>query len=296
MDIFRHLVALQPEDVDSRLEVGFAHNNLGKLKTSLGLLDEAERHFYSDLSVKQQVVEENPNHNLWREYLAASHFWLGKLLSSRGSLIQSNDQAEAALEILDSLVEIDQTMMPWLQRRAAVQSLLAANCRMTGNLDCAAKHIATALADLGKLTTTNPDNAQWQRDQNFSRLEAAWQAASLGEMDRAAKLSESVIKETESLNQQVTVNRETRKLMVMALLTLGDISQQTSQFKAAADSWQTALSMLEAHLDSSRNPEVIDLHSKLLIRHGNLTEAQQAIEKLEQMKYFSQYPQRLTYK
>lgn len=287
MEIFQRLVTLQPDDMDSRLEVGFAHNNLGKLKMSLGLLAAAEQHFRQDLEVKHQVVREYPSHNLWRGYLAASYAWLGRLLNSRGSLAKSSDQGEAALKILDALLEIDPTMTPRRQRRAQVQTLLAANCRQERKPECAASHILAAQDDLNKLTMTNPDNAQWQRDLSFSRLEAAWQAALAGEFEFAEKLTESVVKSTEPSE---TNDRETKKLHMMALLTMGDLAQKTYRFEDTTAAWQAVSNTLETYFPDSQEPEIIDIKSILLTRLGDFAEAKDARETLERMNYHSPYP------
>lgn len=290
MDIFQRLAALQPADVDTLLEVGFAHNNLGKLKTSMGLLDEAEEHYRRDLEIKLQAVESNPKHNLWREYLAGSMFWLGKILSARNSVVDSIQQEDAALLILDTLLETDPAMTPQRQRRAEVHRLQAANCRMIGDSKCSAVHIQKALSDLEVLTAANPDNARWNRELGLSKLEAAWQAAASGEYGLAASLAEDVVKTTESAIGRAPENRETWKLMVTALLTLGDITYLNSQSEAATTYWQTALSMLETNLRNSSDPEWIDLQAKLLARTEHIDAARHAENKLEQIGYFSPYP------
>ncbi len=263
MDIFQRLAVLQPADVDTLLEVGFANNNLGKLKTSMGLLSEAEKHYRRDLEIKLSAVENNPNHNLWREYLAGSRFWLAKILSVRGALVESMQEADAALLILDALLEADPAMTPQRQRRAEVHRLQAANCRMMGDYRCSAMHIEKALSDLKELTAANPDNAQWNRELGLSKLEAAWQTAASGEYGRATSLVEDVVKTTESAIQQAPQNRETWKLMVMVLLTLGDITHLNSQSEAATASWQSALSMLETNLHNSNDPGMDRIAGKI---------------------------------
>lgn len=291
MDIFQRLVFLQPDDLDLRLEVGFANNNLGKLKMSLGLLEDAEQHFRRDLVIKQRVVKEYPNHNLWRGYLAASHAWLSRSLFSRGSMAGSREQGEAALEILDALIEGDPAMTPWRQRRVQVQNLLAANCRLNREPECAASHISAALADLNELTMANPENAQWQRELSASRLEAAWQAALEGETELAKQMTETVVKSTRPPDSRETVDREAVKLHMLALLTLGDIAENTYRTEEAVAAWRRVMDTLETYFPNSRDPEVIDIIVKLLTRHGSVAAAKDAVEILELIDYHSIYPQ-----
>ena len=291
MEIFERLESVHPNDADSHLEVGFAHNNLGKLKMSFGLLEAAEHHFREDLAIKRRVVNENPNHNLWRGYLASSYTWLGRVLNLRGSLTDSSNQGEAALRILDALIEIDPTMTPHRQRRSKVQTLLATNCRLQQKPECAASHISAALADLNQLTRVNPDNAQWQRDLSDCRLEAAWQAAIAGQTEHAMRLTESVIESTRPSGQREADDKETIKLYMTALLTQGDLAGKNNQPELASNARQTVLSTLQIYFPVSRDPEIIDIHAKLLTHHGNLTKARGFEESLKRMDYHSAYPQ-----
>ncbi len=289
MEIFRHLQALQPDDADARLEVGFAHNNLGKLKMSFGLLAEAEKHFREDVVIKQRVVSEFPNHNLWRNYLAVSYSWLARVLSSRGALADSSTQGENALFIFDDLIESDPTMTPLQQRRARVQKLLAVNCRLQRNSECAAEHISAALTDLDELTATNPENVQWQRDLSACMLEAAWQAAIAGQIEFAEELTRSVVESTRPNGGDLD-DRETVKLYMTAMLTQGDIARKTYRMDEATAVWQAVLNTLESYFPVSRDPEVIDINAKLMARVGNVAMAKDTQATLRRMSYQSAYP------
>ena len=290
MEIFQHIESLQPDNPDSHIEVGFAHNNLGKLKMSFGLLEDAEYHFRQDLAIKRQVVEQNPNHNLWRGYLASSYVWLGRLLNSRGSLAESSDQGEAALETLNDLLEIDPTMTPRRQTRAEAQKLLAANCRLLQKPECAASHISAALADLDQLTSANPENAQWQRDLSACRLEAAWQAAIAGKTKFAMALTESVMESTRPTGEGELDDKETIKLFMTAMLTRGDIAAKTNQPDDAREAWRIVLDTLEDYFPNARDPEVIDISAKLMARVGNVAMAEDTQATLRRMSYQSSYP------
>jgi tetratricopeptide (TPR) repeat protein len=290
MAIFQHLQVLQPDDADARLEVGFAHNNLGKLKMSFGLLAEAVKHFRNDVLIKQQVVSEYPNHNLWRGYLAVSHTWLGRALSSNGALKDASEQGERALMIFDSLIESEPSMMPLKQRRARALKLLAVNCRLQKNSECAASYISAALADLDEITSVNPENVQWQRDLSACKLEAAWQAAIAGQIEFAQELAESVVESTRPTGQEELDDRETVKLYMTALLTRGDLARKTYREDEAAAAWQAVLNILDTHFPASRDPEVMDISAKLMARAGNIAVADDTRETLQRMSYQSPYP------
>src|SRR5690606_25835754 len=107
MSANRALRQLEPENPEWDLEVGFAHNNLGKLAVGFGRLDDAESHYRSDLEAKERVLAAKPSHAMRREYLGVSQLFLGDLLLDRGKLEESERYLEAALTTFDSLLETD---------------------------------------------------------------------------------------------------------------------------------------------------------------------------------------------
>lgn len=291
MDIFRQLMALKPHDVEVVLEVGFAHNNLGKLSMAQGLLDEAEMHFQTDLEIKLSIHQQDPVHNLWRDYLAASHFWLGRLLQSRAFYSQALRHGESSLALLDALLLTDPAMTPWRQRRAAVEHLLATVCRLREESGCAESYIESSLSDLDQLITANPENAIWQRANAFSSLEAAWQAAVSGDRQRAWRLAEGAMQAATGLVKQAPADRDAWKLEALARLTLGDLASLDAQPETAMSSWQSAQHVLEESLAGSTDPEVLDILALLLVRHGRMDKAKEIRGKLDEMGYYTFYPQ-----
>jgi tetratricopeptide (TPR) repeat protein len=290
MDIFEQVAVMQPDNEDVQLEIGFAHNNLGKLKIALGMIDEAEKHFEIDLEIKQQNADKKPSHNLRKEDLAVSHYWLGIILQSRGELDEATTQGERALKILDELLVADPAVTPWRQRRANVFTLLAANCRVQDDSECANRYIHQALDDLETLMAINPDNVGWRRAQCYAHLEAAWQAARFYDYDLAFELTDRVLRSLTALVERMPDDRETRKLEAMTKLTLADLSQKTSSEETARLYWQAALETLEAYFESTSDPEILDLEARLLLRLGQHDAALQITEGLESTKYHSVYP------
>ena len=290
MDVFQRMLDQEPENPETKLEVGFAHNNLGKLKTSLGLLEEAEAHYRSDLKIKQEISATDPANNTWREYTAGSHFWLGKLLQARGDLNAAREQHEFTREILNSLLLNEPDATQPRQRKAAVLTLLAVNCRINLDTACATESITTALADLDTLTSASPDNVRWLHLQSLSQLELSWQAQLRGDHKTALANAQSAKMITDQLVMQAPTDLEVRKSEVLVMLTLGDFAGQSLEAEKAQVLWQSALQILEEHFSDSSDPQVLELQSRLLIRNNRLAEAQIAEDALAQMNYLSPYP------
>ena len=149
---------------------GFAHNNLGKLKTSLGLLADTETHYREDLQIKMDIAQEDPSNNLWREYLAYSHIWLGKLLAVQAKLTEATVQNKSALELLDKLLVNDPDLNRLQQRKAGVANPAGRDLQIERRSRMRIGNIESALAILADLTSQNPENAKWLGDRCWSEL------------------------------------------------------------------------------------------------------------------------------
>jgi hypothetical protein len=56
-------------------------------------------------------------------------------------------------------------------------------------------------------------------------------------------------------------------------------------------SWRSAQHVLEESLAGSTDPEVLDILALLLVRHGRMDKAKEIRGKLDEMGYYTFYPQ-----
>lgn len=292
MESFQTLLAMQPESTDAILEAGFAHNNLGKLKISLGLLQEAEAHMRADLAIKRDVLDAEPGNSLLREYMAASDYWLSRVLLLRGATEEVAEHCREAVGLLDTLILMDSTQTRWRLRRADVSRLMATACRLEGRDDCAKGRIEASLADLEALNAINPENASWRSSRSQSALEAAWQAMAAGDLQSANALAVSAMATIEILTAEAPADLDTRKLEIQALLTLGDLAAARAEAEAASSRWLLAQRRLDEWFKDPADPEVLDAYTLLLERQGRHQEAKVLGEALDDLNYRSAYPDR----
>jgi tetratricopeptide (TPR) repeat protein len=290
MDAFQRMLALDPLDPDLTIEVGFAHNNLGKLKTSLGLLENAEEHLRSDLEFKLNISALEPENNMWLGYVASSHTWLARILQIRGNFPEAYEQLEFAHETLNFQLRNNPNANGPRKLKTSVNRLLAANCRIRMDSSCASENITASLADLDKLTSSNPENARLLHDQARSQLEFAWQAQLRGDHEIALDYAQKAEQTTGMLVTQAPTNLELRKSEILMALTLGDFARQTSKFETARSYWEFGLNILEDHFTDTADPRILDVQMQLLSRTNQISEAQGIEQKLSQTTYSSPYP------
>ncbi|HKJ18218.1 MAG TPA: toll/interleukin-1 receptor domain-containing protein [Xanthomonadales bacterium] len=290
MAIFQRFIALEPDSTDARIEVGFAHNNLGKLKMALGLLEESEMHMREDLEIKLEIHREDTGNNLWREYLLSSEYWLSRVLLLRGNYAGVEEHGASAVEWLDGLLITDPTMTRWRHRRADVSRTIASACRLKGSQACAAIGIEASLDDLDELTAINSDNASWQRSYAHSQLEAAWQAANQDKAQDAQTRAEIAQDVLESLIEAAPEDRDTRKLQILVLITLGDLAVHGSEMESANSHWQSAQSLINQWFNTSEDPEILDAEALLMMRLGQLEAALDLESQLSESSYRRIYP------
>jgi len=290
MKVFQKTLELAPQDPYSKLEVGFANNNLGKLKISLGLLEEAEAHFRNDLQYKLEIYAAEPKNNMWLSYLASSHNWLAIILQLRGYLAEALEQFEHAGDTLETLLfnEPDSTGMRKVE--AIVFRLMAVNCRIRLETVCAAENIAVSLKDLDILTSANPENARFKHDQVKSQLEQSWQAQLRGDFGTALEIAQSAEQVTDTLVKQSPTNLEVRKSEILLMLTLGDFAGQASKPEEARSYWNSALNILEEYFADSVDPRVLDVQMRLFSRTNQVAAAQKTAQALTKTSYLSPYP------
>jgi len=289
MTINTRLNELQPDNIDWQLELGFAHNNIGKLVTFLGRLPVAENHYREDLAIKIAVSGSNPQHNLWRGYLAVSYIYLGRILATRGNFDEAKENYAAAILIMRELLHVDPGNITWLQRRSIFEYELSVVLRRAGALDEAHVLLSSAMDDLSGLSATDTTNALWTRDVALVRIEAARQTAQRGDPATAIQLARSARETFGALLEQEPGNRETRRHLIAAELTVGDVAAMGGDDGTAGIAWLAALEAIERDFALTSDPVILDLNATLLRRLDRAADAATLSARLRSMGYRSLY-------
>src|SRR6185312_4808790 len=80
LEAYNYLSRREPEKLEWRTELGYAHNNLAQLAAKEGNLEEAVREYIADREIKANLFQIDPTNNQRREDLVASEAFLGRVL------------------------------------------------------------------------------------------------------------------------------------------------------------------------------------------------------------------------
>jgi len=281
MDVNRRLVSLEPNNAEWELEIGFAHNNLGKLAGALGRLEEAEAHYRSDLEIKVRIASAHANHTLYESFLGVSQYHLGQLLIVRGAYEEGGQVLTAARDHFRSLNELDGANLVWRVRRANIERELAKWHEYAGQSAQSAALLESSIGMLSELARSAASNTVWRRDLVRTLLVAADFAFRHGDTAQAQRQIQEARADIEELLAQEPTSLETRELSVYADLCGARLAAEPS----GASGVDAALATIDRFFPSSADPWILELRAAALDRLDRSEESLQIRRHLEAIGY-----------
>jgi tetratricopeptide (TPR) repeat protein len=253
--------------------LGFAHQNIGILATSLGRLEQAAAHFREDLAIKTHVLATNREHTIWRSYVAVSQYFLGQLLILKGELDEAQGLLSDSLATMEVLVELNPDRKEWVSRRARTQRELARLSAKSGDPAASDLHVESSISDLNALVGLDDANVLWRRDLARSLLLAAdihglrlQHELALEYLDRAERQLAALVKLEPSISQEtwgVRIHADVCKAMLATDVDPGNVRPAARE----------ALEIIEKHFSGTADPRILELKSEALSRLGREEEA-----------------------
>ena len=111
--IFEKLSAHEPDKINWQTELGYAHNNLGKLALEQGQLDVAVAEYRADQSIKIRLAAHDVNNHELQQSVAISNAILGRTLAICGRLEIAKRYMSDAIAGLQTLIVFDSTQVDW---------------------------------------------------------------------------------------------------------------------------------------------------------------------------------------
>ena len=281
MDVNQRLVSLQPDNLEWQLELGFAHNNLGKLGMVLGRLDETDDHYRSDLQIKSNLHANDLSHNLNREYLAVSQYYLGQLLLARGQYTEAETLLVAAREHFLFLNKVDQKRKQWHVRRANIERELGVLFELTKRTPESLQMLESSIMTFDELVQSEEGNAGWRRDLTRSLLVSTEFATRHLNRVVAEPNLQRASTHIDALLEQEPTSLETRQLSAYADVCAAMLADSAS----TETYWQTALQHLDQYFPGTADPRIIELKSVALAALSRSEEAAALRLKLEAIGY-----------
>ncbi|MEE8147499.1 MAG: protein kinase, partial [Longimicrobiales bacterium] len=158
------LVALAPENAAYRLEVYFAHSNMGSLMEARGDLEGAVEIYSWGVETIAALVQEHPDSVEWIGELAESHNLLGLAYRKQGRYRESLEEHQEELELKDRILEMAPEHAYWRLRNAIAHTFTGRLQLLTGDLEDALVSYRRATSALDSMVALDPSNAEWHRE------------------------------------------------------------------------------------------------------------------------------------
>jgi tetratricopeptide (TPR) repeat protein len=157
----RQLVALDPNKIEWRKEVAYAHNNLGSLYLKSGRRNEAIAEFEKALVVKTDILNAAPDDVSAVLDLGQSYSWLGTALFDDIQLASAEDAFRKEIALYDRLASDGVNHVEAQRAAATARIFLAETLLYRGKLDEAQLIADDAGALVEKLLSVEPSNTFW---------------------------------------------------------------------------------------------------------------------------------------
>ncbi|PLR21845.1 hypothetical protein SGCZBJ_19925 [Caulobacter zeae] len=221
-ELAERLTKLDPNNLDWRMEVAYARNNLGTLlldegrsKDALAAFDDARIRFEAAAKASPDAVQPVKD-------LADAHAWLSDTHYRSGNLAQAYEQRAIAQSIVAGLLKRDPENRPMAAKLYAGQLALARRALDLGRVEEARRLVDGARRGFRDLTALDPENATWLDYAANVELDAFDVAFAAGDLPAARAAHAEAVRRIErlrSLNPEVYawMARLNGKLRVQAI-------------------------------------------------------------------------------
>jgi tetratricopeptide (TPR) repeat protein len=283
--IFEKLSAQEPDKTQWQNELGYAHNNLGKLALGQGRLDVAVAEYRADQGIKRKLFNLDGNNHEAQQNLAVSNAILGRTLAICGQPEFGTRYLNDALADLRALMVFDSTQVDWKFFFARYSEQLGSLLRQLGQFDTAAAAGSDSLRELDALTAKDATKVEWQQELAQSRLESARLALARNDVMGAQKLVASA---SDALNSLLKNAPDSRNLVLLSAQTdtvAGQIATKRGDVAAARERWTRARNALAALGKAGNDINLLAASATCLLLLDDIEAAQPVVSKLAAIGY-----------
>lgn len=180
-DLSERLVRMERRRRDYRLELAYAHSNLGSLEQQAGNLEAALASLRASLAIKQRLAATEPADLNGRFELAATHDLIGHTLIELGRLDEALPHLTESFELRQALVRDDPESFRFRDYLGTAHDSLAVWHETRGQLAEALRHALRSREIFARLAARDPANQLWRWKLELSRLKEGRLRLSQGE-------------------------------------------------------------------------------------------------------------------
>ncbi len=195
-------VDLEPENLDAKMELSYAWNNLGTLANANRQLNDATIYFEQSTDLKQQVLTARPGDTALAIELADSYSWTARTAQRTGLLDKASDYFQEEIDLMDSLFMADQDNTQVLYRLIVAK---LNSGRILSELDSPEKAVdifQTAIQQMQSLIDIDPSNKEWLRVYAYLLIDYGWTYYKLSQFN----LAKQQLEHSHEVMQQLTTS------------------------------------------------------------------------------------------
>jgi tetratricopeptide (TPR) repeat protein len=274
LEISRKLAESNPGDAQAQRDLSISYSKLGNVTLRLGQTAEALKYYQKDLEISRKLAESNPADAQAQRDLSMSYGNLGDVTLQLG-------QTAEALKYYQKDLEIDRKLAESNPADAQAQRDLSVSYDKLGDVTLqlgqtvdALKYYQDGFEIRRKLAESNPGDAQPQRDLMVSQYKLAKAAKQDFEYEAALEHYQEASRILEQMLEQGLLKEQTER-------DIRTIKQESVRCAAAALAF-AGLEQID-EFEAEARPMLLYLRCAELSRHGDVTVAAEAADKLRQI-------------
>jgi hypothetical protein len=257
---------------------------LGNAKEALGELGAAGELYTKEMAIVQQLRAAAPGEPLW----IRSEAWALQHRAGNEAALGHDAGAlrdyRAARELMVALTKTDEKNLAWQVEAVGLEAqdhLIVA--RMAGS-EKAAASMRDVHARLVKLAATDPKNVVWARAAGMTQTWLAELLLKAGQLEAARYEARASLTRMQQLSDNKG-NKVLRQVLIRALLVSADVDRAAGDSAGARMTCRSALDMLGADAQASRDYRLLDAWVRVNYCLGNEDAARQAAARLRSFGY-----------
>jgi serine/threonine-protein kinase len=290
-DLSERLVRTDPRRPDYRMELAYAHSNLGSLKRQAADPEGALASFRRCLAVNLELVGEDTANKDWRFELAATHDLIGHTAIELGRLGEAFPHFEASLALRQALAAQDPESFKFQDFLGTSHDSLAFWFEARGRVGEALAHVRAAQRIFSSLIAHDPENQRWRWKLELSRRKEGHLQVLDGEARRGLALLADVTESVARQARQEPADRRWQSLLAWAridlataLMAIGNEKEARLHAVRAVEGLEKLLQQEPKDRDALRwLARALILRGKIESRGGNARAASTAWERARQL-------------
>ncbi len=219
-------VSLEPDNLDAKMELSYAWNNLGTIANANRQLTDANLYFEQSTELKQQVLAARPDDIALAIELADSYSWTARTAQRTGLLDKASNYFQEEIDLMNSLYSADQDNTQVLYRLIVAKLNSGRLTSVLSNTETALSIYQSAISQMQSLIDIDSTNKEWLRVYAYLLIDNGWVYYELSDFPKAKQQLELSLSVMQQLTTSNSKNIEWQRSLLNTQHRLAQIMYQ----------------------------------------------------------------------